>query len=212
MEIMEINENVKKFIEDNFSYIENKDLDGIRNSILKSILPLDDIKTIYKIIRKVIDYNELLSKASIIPDFFFNEETINELVIPSNIKNITNFGIYNCNILRLFIAQSSSTLSADAIGIQSKISNITQLRPICFYALNDAIKWINKDLIEWEIGGDIFLSRLSYNPFPNLYRLNHDIRLIIHKDVKMGVLNDPYQVPLLDYVQKYGFKNVEVVA
>ena len=73
---MEINENVKKFIEDNFSYIKNKDLDVIRNSILKSNLSLDDIKTIYKIIRKVIDYNELLSKASIIPDFFFDGETI----------------------------------------------------------------------------------------------------------------------------------------
>lgn len=208
---VEVNENIKKFIEDNFSYIENKDLDVIRNSILKSNLSLDDIKTIYKIIRKVIDYNELLSKASIIPDCFFYDETINELVIPSNIKNITDFSIYNCDILRLFIAQSSSTLGLDVIGVISKISNITQLRPICFYALN-AFKWINKDLIEWEIGGDIFLSRLSYNPFPNLYRLNHDIRLIIHKDVKMGVLNDPYQVPLLDYVQEYGFKNVEVVA
>ena len=91
MEIMEINENVKKFIEDNFSYIENKDLDNIRNSLLKSNLSLDDSKTIYKIIRKVIDYNELLSKASIIPEFFFNEETINELVIPSNIKKHPRF-------------------------------------------------------------------------------------------------------------------------
>ena len=208
---MKINENIKKFIEDNFSYIENKDLDNIRNSILKSNLSLDDIKTIYKIIRKVIDYHELLSKASIIPDFFFNEETINELVIPSNIKNITDFSIYNCDILRLFIAQSSSTLDLDVIGAISTISNITQLRPICFYA-PDAFKSINKNLIEWEIGGDIFLSRLSHNPFPTLYRLNHDIRLIIHKDVKIGVLNDPYQVPLLDYAQKYGFKNVEVVA
>ena len=208
---MEINKNVKKFIEDNFSYIENKDLDNIRNSILKSNLSLDDNKTIYKILREVVDYRELLSKASIIPNFFLDGETINELVIPSNIKKIMAFSIYNCDILRLFIAQSSSTLSAGVIGIQSKISNITQLRPICFYVLN-AFKWINKDLIEWEIGGDIFLSRLSYNPFPNLYRLNHDIRLIIHKDVKMGVLNDPYQVPLLDYVQEYGFKNVEVVA
>ena len=208
---VKVNENIKKFIEDNFSYIENKDLDGIRNSLLKSNLSLDDDKTIYKIIRKVIDYNELLSKASIIPDFFFNEETINELVIPSNIKNITDFSIYNCDILRLFIAQSSSILAAEVIGIQSEISNITQLRPVCFY-VPDAFKWINKNLIEWEIGGDIFLIRLSYNPFPNLYRLNHDIRLIIHKDVKMGVLNDPCQVPLLDYVQEYGFKNVEVVA
>ena len=71
---MEINENVKKFIEDNFSYIENKDLDVIRNSILKSNLSLDDIKTIYKIIRKVIDYKELLSKASIIPNYFLMEK------------------------------------------------------------------------------------------------------------------------------------------
>ena len=208
---VEVNENVTKFIEKNIKLIENKDLDVIRNSILESNLSSDDIKTIYKIIRKVIDYNELLSKASIIPDFFFDGETINELVIPSNIKNITDFSIYNCDILRLFIAQSSSTLGLDVIGVISKISNITQLRPICFYVLN-AFKWINKDLIEWEIGGDIFLSRLSYNPFPNLYKVNPDIRLIIHKDVKMGVLNDPYQVPLLDYVQEYGFKNVEVVA
>lgn len=208
---VEVNENVKKFIENNFSYIENKDLDNIRNSILKSNLSLDDDKIIYKILREVVDYRELLSKASIIPNFFFNEETINELVIPSNIKNITDFSIYNCDILRLFIAQSSSTLDLDVIGAISTISNITQLRPICFYALN-AFKWINKNLIEWEIGGDIFLSRLSHNPFPMLYRLNHDIRLIIHKDVKMGVLNEPYQVPLLDYVQEYGFKNVEVVA
>ena len=211
MEVMEVNKNVRKFIEDNFSYIKNYDLDGIRNSILKSNLLLDDIKTIYKIIRKVIDYRELLSKASIIPDFFFDGETINELVIPSNIKNITDFSIYNCDILRLFIAQSSSTLGLDVIGAISKISNITQLRPICFYA-PDAFKWINKDLIEWEIGGDIFLSRLSYNPFPNLYKVNPDIKLIINKDVKIGVLNDPYQVPLLNYVQEYGFKNVEVVA
>lgn len=206
-----VNENVKKFIEDNFSYIENKDLDVIRNNILKSNLSLDDNKTIYKIIRKVIDYNEFLSKASIIPGFFFNEETINELVIPSNIKNITDFSIYNCDILRLFIAQSSSTLGLDVFGVISNISNITQLRPICIYALN-AFEWINKDLIEWEIGGDIFLSRLSYNPFPNLYKVNPDIKLIIDKDVKIGVLNDPYQAPLLDYVQEYGFKNVEVVA
>lgn len=208
---VEINENVKIFIEDNFSYIENKDLDGIRNSILKSNLSLDDSNTIYKIIRKVIDYNELLSKASIIPEFFFNEETINELVIPSNIKNIPDFSICNCDILRLFIAQSSSTLSVDVIGTQSEISNITQLRPVCFYT-RSALEWINKNLIEWEIGGDVFFSRLSYNPFPNLYKVNPDIRLIIHKDVKIGVLNDPYQVPLLDYVQEYGFKNVEVVA
>ena len=209
---VEVNENVKKFIEDNFSYIENNVLDGIRNSILKSNLSLDDIKVIYKVLRKVIDYNEILSKASIIPDFFFNEETINELVIPSNIKNITDFSIYNCDILRLFIAQSSSTLDLDVIGAISTISNITQLRPICFYA-PDAFKWINKDLIEWEIGGDIFLSRLSHNPFPMLYRGKRNVRLIIHKDVKIGVLNDPlYQVPLLDYVQEYGFKNVEVVA
>ena len=208
---VEVNENIKKFIEDNFSYIENKDLDNIRNSLLKSNLSLDDIKIIYKILREVVDYHELLSKASIIPDFFFDGETINELVIPSNIKNITDFSIYNCDILRLFIAQSSSTLDLDVIGTISTISNITQLRPICFYAPN-AFKWINKNLIEWEIGGDIFLSRLSYNPFPNLYKVNPDIKLIIHKDVKMGVLNDPYQVPLLDYVQEYGFKNVEVVA
>lgn len=208
---VEVNENVNKFIEKNIKLIENYDLDGIRNSILESNLSLDDIKTIYKIIRKVIDYEELLSKASIIPGFFFDGETINELVIPSNIKNITDFSIYNCDILRLFIAQSSSTLGLDVISVTSKISNITQLRPICFYALN-AFKWINKDLIEWEIRGDIFLNRLSYNPFPNLYRLNPDIKLIIDKDVKIGVLNDPYQVPLLDYVQEYGFKNVEVVA
>lgn len=208
---VEVNENVKKFIEKNIKLIENKDLDNIRNSILKSNLSLDDDKTIYKILREVVDYRELLSKASIIPDFFFNEETINELVIPSNIKNITDFSICNCDILRLFIAQSSSTLDLDVIGAISTISNITQLRPICFYAPN-AFESINKNLIEWEIGGDIFLSRLSHNPFPNLYRLNHNIRLIIHKDVKMGVLNEPYQVPLLDYVQEYGFKNVEVVA
>lgn len=208
---VEVNKNVKIFIEDNFSYIENKDLDNIRHSILKSNLSLDDDKTIYKILREVVDYRELLSKASIIPDFFFNEETINELVIPSNIKNITDFSIYNCDILRLFIAQSSSTLGLDVFCVISKISNITQLRPICFYALN-AFEWINKDLIEWEIGGDVFFSRLSYNPFPNLYKVNPDIRLIIHKDVKIGVFNDSYQVPLLDYVQEYGFKNVEVVA
>ena len=208
---VEVNENVTKFIEKNIKLIENKDLDVIMNSILKSNLSLDDTKTIYKIIRKVIDYRELLSKASIIPELFFNEETINELVIPSNIKNITDFSICNCDILRLFIAQSSSTLSADVIGTQSEISNITQLRPVCFYA-PDAFKWINKDLIEWEIRGDIFLSRLSHNPFPNLYKVNPDIKLIIDKDVKIGVLNDPYQVPLLDYVQEYGFKNVEVVA
>ena len=208
---VEVNENVTKFIEDNFSYIANNDLDVIRNSILKSNLSLDDIKTIYKIIRKVIDYKELLSKASIIPDFFFNGETINELVIPSNIKNITDFSIYDCDILRLFIAQSSSTIGLDVIGTISTISNITQLRPICFYALN-AFKWINKNLIEWEIGGDIFLSRLSHNPFPMLYRLNHDIRLIIHKDVKISLLDVSDQAPLLDYVQEYGFKNVEVVA
>ena len=168
---VEVNENVKKFIEDNFSYIDNKDLDNIRNSLLKSNLSLDDDETIYKILREVVDYRELLSKASMIPNFFFNEETINELVIPSNIKNITDFSIYNCDILRLFIAQSSSTLDLDVIGIQSEISNITQLRPVCFYALN-AFKWINKNLIEWEIGGDVFFSRLSYNPFPMLYRLN----------------------------------------
>lgn len=208
---VEVNENVKKFIEDNFSYIENKDLDVIRNSILKSNLLLDDIKTIYKIIRKVIDYRELLSKVSIIPEFFFDGETINELVIPSNIKNITDFSIYNCDILRLFIAQSSSTLGLDVIGTISKISNITQLRPICFYA-PDAFKWINKDLIEWEIGGDIFLSRLSHNPFPMLGRGKRNVRLIIHKDVKISLLNGSDQAPLLDYVQAYGFKNVEVVA
>ena len=52
---VEVNENIKKFIEDNFSYIANNDLDVIRNSMLKSNLSLDDIKTIYKIIRKVID-------------------------------------------------------------------------------------------------------------------------------------------------------------
>ena len=207
---VEVNENVKKFIEKNIKLIENHDLDVIRNSILKSNLSFDDIKTIYKIIRKVIDYNELLSKASIIPEFFFDGETINELVIPSNIKNITDFSIYNCDILRLFIAQSSSTLNADVIGTQYEISNITQLRPVCFYA-PDAFKWTNKNLIEWEIGGDVFFSRLSHNPFPMLYRLNPDIRLIIHKDVKIGVLNDPYQVPLLNYVKEYGFKNVEVV-
>lgn len=208
---MEINENVKKFIEDNFSYIENNDLDVIRNSIMTTKnLSLNDVKVIYKVIRKVIDYNEILSKASIIPDFFFDEETINKLVIPSNIKNITDCSIYNCDILRLFIAQSSSTLDLDVICTISNISNITQLRPICFYA-PDAFKWINKSLIEWEIGGDIFLSRLSHNPFPMLDRGKRNVRLIIHKDVKMGVLNDPYQVPLLDYVQEYGFKNVEVV-
>ena len=210
---VEVNENVKKFIEKNIKLIENKDLDNIRNSLLKSNLSLDDDTTIYKILREVVDYRELLSKASIIPDFFFNEETINELVIPSNIKNITDFSICNCDILRLFIAQSSSTLDLNVIGAISTISNITQLRLICFYATDaDAFESINKNLIEWEIGGDIFLSRLSHNPFPNLYRLNHDIRLIIHKDVKMGVLNDPYQAPLLDYVQEYGFKNIEVVA
>lgn len=205
-----VNKNVRKFIEKNIELIKNYDLDAIRNNILKSNLLLDDIKTIYKIIRKVIDYSELLSKVSIIPEFFFDGETINELVIPSNIKNITDFSIYNCDILRLFIAQSSSTLDLDVIGTKSEISNITQLRPICFYA-PDAFKWINKDLIEWEIRGDIFLSRLSYNPFPNLYKVNPDIKLIIDKDVKIGVLNDPYQAPLLDYVQEYGFKNVEVV-
>lgn len=206
-----VNENVIKFIEKNIKLIENKDLDNIRNSLLKSNLSLDDVKTIYKILREVVDYRELLSKASIIPDFFFDGETINELVIPSNIKNITDFSIYNCDILRLFIAQSSFNLDLDILGTKSEISNITQLRPICFYA-PDAFKWINKDLIEWEIRGDIFLSRLSYNPFPNLYKVNPDIKLIIDKDVKIGVLNDPYQVPLLDYVQEYGFKNVEVVA
>lgn len=207
MEI-KINENVKKFIEDNFSYIENNDLDVIRNSTMTTKnLSLNDVKVIYKVIRKVIDYNEILSKASIIPDFFFDEETINKLVIPLNIRTITDCSIYNCDILRLFIAQSLSILNLDILGTQSNISNITQLRPICFYA-PDAFKWINKNLIEWEISGDVFYSRLSHNPFPMLYRLNPDIRLIIHKDVKMGV----YQVPLLDYVQEYGFKNVEVVA
>ena len=110
----------------------------------------------------------------------------------------------------MFIAQSLSTLDLDVTGIISTISNITQLRPICFYAPN-AFKSINKNLIEWEIGGDIFLGRLSLNPFPMLYKINPDIKLIIDKDVKIGVLNDPYQVPLLDYVQEYGFKNVEVV-
>ena len=156
---MAINENVRKFIEKNIELIENNDLDVIRNNILKSNLSLGDTKTIYKIIRKVVDCRELLSKVSIIPNFFFNEETINELVIPSNIKNITDFSIYNCDILRLFIAQSSSTLGLDVIGAISKISNITQLRPICFYAHN-AFKWIKKDLIEWEIRGDIFLREL----------------------------------------------------
>lgn len=189
---MEINENIKKFIEKNIKLIENKDLDNIRNSLLKSNLSSDDDTTIYKILREVVDYRELLSKASIIPDFFFNEETINKLVIPSNIKNITDFSICNCDILRLFIAQSSSTLDLDVIGAMSEISNITQLRPICFYATDaDAFESINKNLIEWEIGGDVFFSRLSHNPFPNLYRLNPDIRLIIHKDVKIGALNDP---------------------
>lgn len=211
MEI-KINENVKKFIEDNFSYIENNDLDVIRiSTMITKNLSLNDVKVIYKVIRKVIDYDEILSKASMIPNFFFDGETINELVIPSNIRTITDCSIYNCDILRLFIAQSLSILNLDILGTQSNISNITQLRPICFYA-PDAFKWINKDLIEWEIRGDVFYSRLAYNPFPNLYKVNHGIKLIIHKDVKTGVLNDSYQVPLLKYVQEYGFKNVEVVA
>ena len=207
---MEVNENVKKFIEKNIKLIENHDLDGIRIGLLKSNLSLDDIKVIYNVLRKVTDYNEFLSKASMIPDFFFNEETINELVIPSNIRAIADCGIYNCNILRLFIDESSFNLDLDILGTQSKISNITQLRPIRFYAPN-AFKWINKDLIEWEISGDIFFNRLSYNPFPNLYKVNPDIKLIIDKDVKIGVFNDSYQVLLLRYAQEYGFKNVEVV-
>lgn len=162
------------------------------------------------VLKQVVDYNDLLSKATVIPANFFYRDEFSELVIPPNIKSIDYYALVVCKIGRLFIAKSNFILSLDRSFNGTRVSKITQLRPICLF-VGDTFNSIFKSLFEWEIGGDIYFSRMEYNPFPDLYKVNPNVKLIIHKDVKIGVLKGQ-QASLLKYVQDYGFKNIEVVA
>lgn len=203
---MEVNENVKKFIEENIKLIENYDLGALDVEALS--LHTEDKHILYRILRDVENSYTWLQNTTAVPFGFFNSEKVDTIIIPYNIKYVYAYAIYSCDINKMVCEESTDTalvFNSRSIGYSHIKAFITkrdiELRssPVMMYRMD-----------EFETNSNIIAT--SASPFVLVYNKNKDIHFTVSKD-SMLIYSDGKSPDesLAKHLINIGFKNVTVV-
>lgn len=203
---MEVNENVKKFIEENIELIENYDLGAIH--VKSRTLDEPDIVHLYKILKDVEDAYTWLSNSSAVPYGFFDNEQVKTIIIPPNIQIISMYAIYGCDIDKIVCEESADKpLKIDGNSILcSSIQTFITKRDLL---LNDVSPMMSR-MDEFETHNDIIV--VGASPFGRVYNHNDDIYFTVSKNSRLVYFNSKFpDESLAEHLINVGFKNVTVV-
>ena len=202
---MEINENVKKFIEKNIKLIENHDINGIDWEAV--YLNTEDKHILYRILRAVENSYTWLQNTTEIPSGFFNNEKVDVIIIPCNVDTVNRFAIFNCDINKIVCEGSTDTalvFNSNSISHSHIKAFITErdigLRgdPVMMYRMD-----------EFETNSNIIVT--SASPFGLVYDKNKDIHFTVSKDSMLIYSNGKSPESLAKHLMNIGFNNVTVV-
>ena len=203
---MEVNENIRKFIEKNIKLIENYDLGALDVEALS--LNTEDKNTLCRILRDVENSYTWLQNTTAVPFGFFNSDKVDTIIIPCNIKYVYAHAIYNCDINKMVCEESTDTalvFNSRSIG-QSHIKAFITKRDIALRGAMPALYNID----EFETNSDVTV--ISASPFRLAYDKNKDIHFTVSKNSMLLYSNgESPDESLAQHLMNIGFKNVTVV-
>ena len=202
---MEINENVKKFIEENIEFIENHDINAIDWEAI--YLNTEDKHILYRILRAVENSYTWLQNTTEVPNDFFGDEKVDTIIIPCNVDTVNRFAIFNCDINKMVCEENAdrALMFIDGLYGESHIKAFITKRDI---KLRDAASMIYV-IDEFETNSNIIVKSIS--PFRLIYDHNKDIHFTISKDSMLIYSNGKFPESLAKHLINIGFNNVAVV-
>ena len=202
---MEINENVKKFIEKNIKLIENHDIDAIDWEAV--YLNTEDKHILYRILRAVENSYTWLQNTTEVPNYFFGDEKVDTIIIPCNVDTVNGFAIFNCDINKMVCEENAdiALMFIDGFYSKSHIKAFITKRDIELHNAASMIYVID----EFETNSNIIVNSVS--PFRLIYNRNKDIHFTISKDSMLIYSNGKSPESLAEHLINIGFKNVTVV-
>lgn len=202
---MEINENVKKFIEENIELIENHDINAIDWEAVS--LNTEDKHILYRILKAVENSYTWLQNTTEIPSGFFNNEKVDVIIIPCNIVDVHMYTIYGCDINKMVCEGSTDT----ALVFNSKSISHSHIKAFItkrdIGLRGDPVMMYRMD--EFETNSDVIV--ISASPFGLVYDKNKDIHFTISKNSMLLYSNGKSPESLAKHLINTGFKNVTVV-
>ena len=202
---MEINENVKKFIEKNIKLIENHDINGIDWEAVS--LNTEDKHILYRILRAVENSYTWLQNTTEVPNDFFGDEKVDTIIIPCNVDTVNGFAIFNCDINKMVCEENAdrALMFIDGLYGESHIKAFITKRDIELCNAASMIYVID----EFETNSNIIVNSVS--PFRLIYDHNKDIHFTISKDSMLIYSNGKSPESLAKHLINIGFNNVAVV-
>lgn len=202
---MQINENVKKFIEENIELIENYDINAIDWEAV--FLNTEDKHILYRILRAVENSYTWLQNTTEVPNDFFGDEKVDTIIIPCNVDTVNRFAIFNCDINKIVCEENADRALRFIDGFygESHIKIFISKRDIELRNAASIIYVID----EFETNSNIIVNSVS--PFRFIYDHNKDIHFTVSKDSMLIYSNGKSPESLAKYLINIGFKNVTVV-
>lgn len=204
MEI-EINENVKKFIEKNIKLIENHDLGAIH--VKAESLDIRDRYSLYKILRAVENSYIWLQNTTEVPNDFFGDDKVDTIIIPCNVDTVNGFSIFNCDINKMVCEENADRALRFINGLYDK-SHIKLFISKRDLELHNAAL-LTYIIDEFETNSNIIVKSVS--PFRFIYDHNKDIHFTVSKDSMLIYSNGKSPESLAKHLINIGFNNVTVV-
>lgn len=200
-----VNENVKKFIEKNIELIENHDLDAIDWEAV--FLNTKDKHILYRILRAVENSYTWLQNTTAVPNDFFGDEKVDTIIIPCNVDTVNRFAIFNCDINKIVCEENADRALRLIDGFYGK-SHIKLFISKRDLELHNAALLIYV-IDEFETNSNIIVKSVS--PFGLVYDKNKDIHFTVSKDSMLIYSDGKSPESLAKHLINIGFKNVAVV-
>lgn len=200
-----VNENVRKFIEKNIELIKNYDLGAIH--VKAESLNARDRDSLYKILRDVENFYTWLQNTTVVPNNFFGDEKVDTIIIPCNVDTVDRFAIFNCDINKIVCEENADRALRFIDGLYGK-SHIKAFITKRDIELSNAALLINV-IDEFETNSNIIVKSVS--PFKLIYGHNKDIHFTVSKDSMLLYSNGKSPESLAKHLINIGFKNVTVV-